>query len=87
MKLYDNCSRPADEDAWFRENGPATPALLRYLEEHGADYDLVLFFAFRYYTSYFGLPIVREIAAASRASVQLSDPPRGTGLVVSVVFA
>src|SRR5258708_378987 len=34
-----------------------------------------------------GLPIVREIAAASRASVQLSDPPRGSGLVVSVVFA
>jgi two-component system sensor histidine kinase TctE len=34
-----------------------------------------------------GLPIVREIAAASRASVQLSDPARGTGLVVSVVFA
>ena len=34
-----------------------------------------------------GLPIVREIAAASRASVQLSDAPRGTGLVVSVVFA
>lgn len=33
-----------------------------------------------------GLPIVREIAAASRASVQLSDPARGTGLVVSVVF-
>jgi two-component system sensor histidine kinase TctE len=34
-----------------------------------------------------GLPIVREIAAASRASVELSDPARGTGLVVSVVFA
>ena len=34
-----------------------------------------------------GLPIVREIAAASRASVQLSDPGQGTGLVVSVVFA
>jgi two-component system sensor histidine kinase TctE len=34
-----------------------------------------------------GLPIVREIAAASRASVQLSDPAQGTGLVVSVVFA
>jgi hypothetical protein len=30
---------------------------------------------------------VREIAAASRASVQLSDPGQGTGLVVSVVFA
>ena len=34
-----------------------------------------------------GLPIVREIAAASRAQVQLSDAPRGTGLIVSVVFA
>src|SRR6267142_1407436 len=33
-----------------------------------------------------GLPIVREIANASRASVQLSDPARGSGLVVSVVF-
>src|SRR6266850_640208 len=33
-----------------------------------------------------GLPIVREIATASRASVQLSDPARGSGLVVSVVF-
>jgi two-component system sensor histidine kinase TctE len=34
-----------------------------------------------------GLPIVREIAAASRARVELSAPPRGTGLVVSVLFA
>jgi two-component system sensor histidine kinase TctE len=34
-----------------------------------------------------GLPIVREIAAASRASVRLSAPLQGTGLVVSVVFA
>jgi two-component system, OmpR family, sensor histidine kinase TctE len=34
-----------------------------------------------------GLPIVREIAAASRARVELSAPPRGSGLVVSVVFA
>jgi two-component system sensor histidine kinase TctE len=34
-----------------------------------------------------GLPIVREIAAASRARVELSAPPHGTGLVVSVMFA
>ena len=34
-----------------------------------------------------GLPIVREIAAASRARVDLSTPLRGQGLVVSVVFA
>ena len=34
-----------------------------------------------------GLPIVREIAAASRANVTLSDPPGGKGLIVSVTFA
>jgi len=34
-----------------------------------------------------GLPIVREIAAASHARVELSAPPRGNGLVVSVMFA
>src|SRR5207237_5590769 len=34
-----------------------------------------------------GLPIVREIAAASHARVELSVPPRGHGLVVSVLSA
>jgi two-component system sensor histidine kinase TctE len=34
-----------------------------------------------------GLPIVREIAAASLAKVTLADPPGGRGLVVSVTFA
>jgi two-component system sensor histidine kinase TctE len=34
-----------------------------------------------------GLPIVREIAAASCAQVTLGEPPGGKGLVVSVTFA
>ena len=34
-----------------------------------------------------GLPIVREIATATRARVELSAPPGRQGLVVSVVFA
>ena len=33
-----------------------------------------------------GLPIVREIALASGAQVTLSDPPAGTGLIVTVAF-
>jgi two-component system sensor histidine kinase TctE len=33
-----------------------------------------------------GLPIVREIAAASAAEVTLSEPPSGSGLVVIVTF-
>jgi len=54
---------PADrQEAWFRENGPDVPALLDHLRSHGAGYDLVLFWSYRYYTSYFGLPLVAERA-------------------------
>jgi glycosyltransferase involved in cell wall biosynthesis len=54
---------PADrQEAWFRENGPDVPALLEHLRVKGRDYDLVLFWSYRYYTSYFGLPLVAERA-------------------------
>lgn len=48
--------------AWFDENGPHTPALLEHLRTHGETYDLVLFWSYRYYPSFFGLPIVRDRA-------------------------
>ncbi len=47
---------------WFRENGPETPELLEHLRTHGQDFDLVLFWTYRYYQSYFGLPLVEERA-------------------------
>ncbi|MEQ1896334.1 MAG: glycosyltransferase family 4 protein [Vicinamibacterales bacterium] len=50
------------EDAWFRENGPAVPGLIDHLRAHGTDYDRILFFTFRYYPTYFGLPVVAERA-------------------------
>ena len=50
------------QEAWFRENGPDCPALLDHLRAHGAAYDLVLFWTFRYAPSYFGVPLVRERA-------------------------
>jgi glycosyltransferase involved in cell wall biosynthesis len=50
------------EEAWFRENGPETPALLDHLRRHGRDYDLVLFWTYRYFPSYFGLPLVADRA-------------------------
>jgi glycosyltransferase involved in cell wall biosynthesis len=50
------------EVAWFRENGPIVPALLDHLRERGITYDLVLFWTFRYYPSFFGLPIVADRA-------------------------
>ncbi|HEY3093684.1 MAG TPA: glycosyltransferase family 4 protein [Vicinamibacterales bacterium] len=55
-------SSPEREDAWFRANGPDAPALLDHLRSHGKDYDLVLFWAFRYAPSYFGVPLVADRA-------------------------
>jgi glycosyltransferase involved in cell wall biosynthesis len=51
-----------DEQEWFRANGPEMPDLVDYLRTHGRDYDLVLFWAFRYYQSIFGLPVVEDRA-------------------------
>jgi glycosyltransferase involved in cell wall biosynthesis len=51
-----------DEAAWFLENGPQVPGLLDHLRARGHDYDRVLFWTYRYYPSYFGVPLVRDRA-------------------------
>jgi glycosyltransferase involved in cell wall biosynthesis len=61
-EVFETRSSAERQEAWFRENGPEVPALLDYLRSHGADYDLVLFWSYRYYNSYFGLPIVADRA-------------------------
>src|SRR5205814_1996669 len=58
-EILDGASRE-QEERWFRENGPIVPALLEHLRRHGGTYDLVLFWTFRYYPSFFGLPLVAE---------------------------
>jgi glycosyltransferase involved in cell wall biosynthesis len=50
------------QEEWFRENGPQVPGLLDHLRQHGRSYDAVLFWTFRYYSSFFGLPLVRDRA-------------------------
>ena len=59
-EVFDAPSSLDRQEAWFRENGPETPELLACLEAEGASYDLVLFWSFRYYNSYFGLPLVAD---------------------------
>jgi len=50
------------QEEWFRENGPQVPELLDHLRQHGTSYDAVLFWTFRYYPSFFGVPLVRDRA-------------------------
>jgi glycosyltransferase involved in cell wall biosynthesis len=51
-----------EQEEWFRENGPNAPGLLDHLRQRGAEYDRVLFWAYRYAGSYFGLPLVADRA-------------------------
>lgn len=61
-EVFDGPSTPDRQEAWFRENGPDSPALLDYLRASGAEYDLVLFWAFRYANAFFGVPLVSDRA-------------------------
>jgi glycosyltransferase involved in cell wall biosynthesis len=51
-----------EQEQWFRENGPEAPELLAFLEQHGAGFDRILFWSFRYYQTFFGLPLVADRA-------------------------
>ena len=57
-RVFDASAGVELEEAWFRENGPDVPQLLAYLRQHGADFDTVLLWAFRYATTYFGVDAV-----------------------------
>jgi len=60
--VFADRATPEQQDQWFRENGPEAPELLEHLRRDGAGYDRVLFWSYRYYDAYFGLPLVADRA-------------------------
>jgi glycosyltransferase involved in cell wall biosynthesis len=48
----------ADELKLIDEEGPLTPALIRYIKASENDYDFFIFFSYRYYHSYWGINAV-----------------------------
>jgi glycosyltransferase involved in cell wall biosynthesis len=61
-EVFDGRASLDRQAAWFHENGPVVPALLDHLRSSGSGYDLVVFWTFRYFPSFFGVPIVEERA-------------------------
>jgi len=59
-EVFDGGAPPERQHEWFKENGPEVPELLEYLRTQGSTFDLVVFWTFRYYPSYFGLPLVAD---------------------------
>jgi len=61
-EVFDGGAPRERQEEWFHENGPDAPALLEHLRANGRGFDLVLFWTFRYFPSYFGLPLVADRA-------------------------
>jgi glycosyltransferase involved in cell wall biosynthesis len=47
----------ADERRWMEEHGPVTPGLVKHLKSHARDYDALVFFSYRYWTTFHGLQV------------------------------
>ena len=90
-EVFDGGASREKQEEWFRENGPEAPALLDHLREHGREYDLVLFWTYRYYQSYFGLPLVADRAvliptAEEDAAIDLDVLPQFFDKPMGYVF-
>jgi len=46
-----------EERRWIEEHGPVTPELIDHLRAHQGDYDALVFFSYRYWTTYHGLQV------------------------------
>jgi glycosyltransferase involved in cell wall biosynthesis len=53
--ILENEHRLEDELNWLEEEGPLTPLLIDYIQDHRYDYDYFLFFSYMYYHSYWGI--------------------------------
>lgn len=60
--VFSGGASEAEQEQWFRENGPESPELLVFLERRGREFDRILFWSFRYSQTFFGLPLVADRA-------------------------
>lgn len=56
--IFNNPHSFEDELVWLKEEGPYSPALLRYIKRKQKLYDYFIFFSYRYYQSYHGINLV-----------------------------
>jgi glycosyltransferase involved in cell wall biosynthesis len=61
-----------DERRWLEEHGPVAPGLVEHLRGHEKDYDAIVFFSYRYWTTYFGM----QIAPAKSVLVPTAEHDR-----------
>jgi len=62
QRLFEDGGDRGLELRWLRSEGPFAPGLTRYLKRHRSDYDAVILFSYRYYTTYHALHACPERA-------------------------
>jgi glycosyltransferase involved in cell wall biosynthesis len=67
-----------DELKWLDSEGPTSPALIRYLREHGGQYDHCLIFSYRYHHAYFG------VRALSSRAILVPTAERDTAIGLAI---
>jgi glycosyltransferase involved in cell wall biosynthesis len=55
QRLFESGGDRGLELRWLRSEGPFAPGLVRYLRRHRTEYDAVILFSYRYYTTYHAL--------------------------------
>ena len=53
-RVFEHRHSIAEEIAWLESEGPASPAMLDYIERSGDTFDFILFFSYRYYHAWHG---------------------------------
>jgi glycosyltransferase involved in cell wall biosynthesis len=80
--VFDHEHSVADELAWLDSEGPASPALVRFLRDRESSYDYFIFFSFRYYHAYHGARTVARRALLVPTAER--DPAVGVRLFAPV---
>lgn len=62
VRVFDRTHSIADEIAWLAAEGPASPAMIDYLERSAGEYDFIIFFSYRYFHAWHGARRVSEKA-------------------------
>ena len=54
-RVFEHAHSFGEELDWLDAEGPTSPALIEYVEQHARSFDYVIFFSYRYYHAYYGV--------------------------------